>query len=133
MAVFTATHIFRVQRRTLEIVVQAVEKVDFVVVDCATFLLVQDHCLQLTERLARGREGPSGTYKGEAEEVFWTAVGEGARAADDLALQLSLENLRHEGDLLIGEGDAAQVSERGLRQVVEQAEQEFLGWHLRSN
>lgn len=89
-----------------EVVSQAVEEVNLVIVDVvrATFLLVKDH------------------GECEAEEVFWSSVCELAGATDDLPLQLSLEDLGHESDLFIGEGDSAHVAKRGLSQVVEEAE-----------
>ena len=59
------------------------------------------------------------TYQGEAEEVFRAAISELAWATDYLTFELALEDLGNESNLLVAEGDAAQVPKRSLRQVVE--------------
>ena len=91
-----------------------------------TFLLVQHHSLLFmknlnvkdTHNLKSKMKKESTTYQGEAEEVFRATISELAWATNDLTFELTLEDLGNESDLLVAEGDAAQVPKRGLGQVV---------------
>ena len=55
-----------------------------------------------------------------------------ARTTDYLSFELTLEYLWYESDLLVGERNAAEVTERRLSQVIKQAEQELLSVTLLS-
>ena len=66
------------------------------------------------------------TYQRQAEEILGPAICKITRATNNLPLQLTLEDLRHESDLFVRKWDAPQVSERRLSQVVEEAEKELL-------
>lgn len=121
MAVLAPSQVVDVKRSGPEVVVEAVEKVDLVVVDVMgpDFLLVQHHCLFQKFKVRQPSiykhqvfNSKGLTYESERKKVFWPAIGELARATYYLSLELPLKHLRHEGDLFIRKRHASQILKR---------------------